>query len=79
MDVYTTECSLKLLKYNVDTPDFTLDKKTFAVIMKFQKDSKVGSYGVLDFTTQKLLNKQLDTLKQKQDAVYVKAVEVLAN
>lgn len=77
LDVYTAERILKLLKYNVDTPDFTLDKKTFAAIMKFQKDSKVGSYGVLDFTTQKLLNKKLDTLKQKQDAVYAKAVEVL--
>jgi len=77
MDVFYAESVLKLLKYNVDTPDFTLDKKTFAAIKKFQKDSKVYSYGVLDFCTQKLLNKQLNTLKQKQDSVYAVAVGLL--
>ena len=77
MDVYYAECILKLLKYNVDTPDFTLDKKTFVAIKKFQLDSKVGSYGVLDYTTQKLLNKKLDMLKQKLDPVYAKAVGAL--
>jgi carboxyl-terminal processing protease len=77
MDVYYAECILKYLKYSIDAPDYTLDAKTVAAIKKFQKDSKVGSYGVLDFTTQKLLNVKLDTLKQKQDAVYAKAVEVL--
>lgn len=77
MDVYSAECVLKLLKYNVDTPDFIMDKKTFAAIKKFQKDSKVYSYGVLDFCTQKLLNKKLATLKQTKDAVYAKAVESL--
>jgi carboxyl-terminal processing protease len=77
VDVFNTECILKLLKYDVGTPDFTLDKKTFAAIKKFQKNSKVYSYGVLDFTTQKLLNKQLDKLKQTQDKVYAKAVELL--
>lgn len=77
MDVQYAECILKLLKYDVDTPDVTFDKKTFAAIKKFQKDNKVYSYGVLDFTTQKLLNKHLDTLKQTQDAAYAKAAEVL--
>ncbi|HEY5585946.1 MAG TPA: S41 family peptidase [Ruminiclostridium sp.] len=73
-DVYYAECILKLLKYNVDTPDLTLDKKTFAAIKKFQVDNKVSSYGVLDYTTQKLLNKKLDTLKQTIDPVYAKAI-----
>lgn len=77
MDVYTAECILKLLKYDVDTPDLTLDKKTFAAIKKFQKDSKVGSYGDLDFTTQRLLNNKLAELKQTDDAVYAKAIEEL--
>jgi len=77
MDVLYAECILKLLKYDVDTPDFTLDKKTFAAIKKFQKDSKVYSYGVLDYTTQKLLNDKLAALKQTQDAEYAKAVELL--
>ncbi len=74
MDVYYAECILKLLKYNVDTPDYTMDKKTFAAIKKFQKDNKIYSYGVIDFYTQKLLNEKLETLKQTKDAVYAKAV-----
>ncbi len=77
MDVLYAESVLKLLKYNVDEPDFTLDQKTFAAIKKFQKDSKVYSYGVLDFTTQKLLNEKLSDLKQTQDPVYVKAVSLI--
>lgn len=74
MDVYYAECILKLLKYDIDTPDYTLDKKTLSAIEKFQKDNKIYSYGVIDFSTQKLLNEKLDALKQTMDAVYAKAV-----
>ncbi len=77
MDVFYAECILKLLKYDVDTPDYTLDNKTFLAIKKFQKDSKVFSYGILDFTTQRLLNEKLVKIKQTEDMVYVKAVEAL--
>jgi carboxyl-terminal processing protease len=78
-DVFSAECILKLLKYDVDTPDNILDKRTVAAITKFQKDNKVYGYGVLDYCTQNLLNEKLDKLKETQDAVYVKAVEVLKN
>lgn len=77
MDVLYAEWILKFLKYDVDEPDFKLDQKTFAAIKKFQKDSKVYSYGVLDYTTQKLLNAKLSELKQTQDPVYVKAVSLV--
>lgn len=77
MDVYRAENILKLLNYDVDKPDYTLDSKTFAAIKKFQKDNKIYSYGVLDFSTQSLLNEKLSALKQSEDAVYAKAVEEL--
>lgn len=76
-DVYIAECILKLMKYDVDTPDNILDKKTVAAITKFQKDNKVFAYGVLDYCTQKLLNQKLEKLKETQDTVYLKAVEML--
>lgn len=76
-DVLSAECILKLLKYNVDTPDYTLDKKTFEAIKKFQKDNHLYSSGILDFTTQKLLNQQLAVLKQTKDTVYAKAADSL--
>jgi carboxyl-terminal processing protease len=74
-DVLTAECILKLLNYNVDTPDYTLDKKTFEAIKKFQRDNHLYSYGVLDLATQKLLNQKLSVLKQFDDMVYAKAAE----
>lgn len=77
-DVYSAECILRLLKYNVDKPDTTLDKKTFEAIKKFQKDNKVYSYGVLDYCTQKILNNKLDQLLETQDAVYLEAVKYLS-
>lgn len=79
LDVLNAECILKLLNYDVDAPDMTLDQKTFQAIKKFQKDQKVYSYGVLDFTTQKLLNLELKKLQETSDAVYVKAVQELQN
>ncbi len=76
-DVFYAECVLKLLQYNVDKPDNTLDKKTFEAIKKFQKDNKVYSYGVLDFCTQKLLSEKLASLKVSKDTAYAKAVQLL--
>ncbi len=76
-DVYIAEKILKLSGYDVDTPDMKLDKKTFKAIAKFQKDQKMHSYGVLDFTTQKALNKMLNKLIFEMDKQYMKAVEEL--
>ncbi len=79
LDVFNAECILKLLGYDVDTPDLTFDNKTFNALKKFQKDSNLYSYGTLDFSTQKVLNNKLSELKQTNDAVYAKAVKELQN
>lgn len=76
-DVLYAEAILKLLGYNVDTPDMDLDQKTVAAIAKFQKDNKLYSYGVLDFSTQKLLNSKLAEIKQSKDPVYNMAAKLL--
>lgn len=76
-DVYNAEKILKLLGYDVDTPDIRLDQKTFDAIRKFQAENKLYPCGVLDFTTQNLLNAKLDELVGKLDKQYATAVEVL--
>ncbi len=73
-DVLNAECALKLLKYDIGTPDYILDVKSVEAIKKFQKSNKLSSSGNLDFATQKLLNNKINEIKQKQDAVYTKAV-----
>ncbi|EPR13738.1 S41 family peptidase [Ruminiclostridium papyrosolvens] len=76
-DVLNAECALKLLKYNIGTPDYILDAKSVEAIKKFQKSNKLSSSGILDFTTQRLLNTKMSEIKQKQDAVYSRAVSEL--
>ena len=76
-DVLNAEKILKMLGYDVDTPDFKLDRKTYDAIWKFRVDSGLWAGGVLDFTTQKKLNEALDGLIMKIDKQYAKAVEVL--
>ncbi len=76
-DVYNAEKILKVLGYDVDAPDMTLDQKTFKAVAQFQKDVKLYSYGVLDFTTQKALNDALNGILLKYDKQYAKALEVL--
>lgn len=77
VDVYNAEKILKVSGYDVDLPDNRLDCKTFNAIAKFQQDSGLFPYGVLDFTTQEALNNKLNGLIPGIDKQYAKAVEVL--
>jgi carboxyl-terminal processing protease len=77
VDVYNAEKILKISGYDVDAPDMKLDAKTFNALKKFQKDSKLYPYGILDFGTQKALNKKLDALILTIDKQYAKALEIL--
>jgi carboxyl-terminal processing protease len=78
VDVYNAEKILKILGYDVDTPDMKLDKKTFDAIWKFRVDNKLYPGGVLDFTTQGKLNSKLDDMLFELDKQYAKAVECLS-
>jgi len=77
IDIYYAEKILKALGYDVDTPDTFLDEKTYQAISKFRTDKKLYPGGVLDFTTQKALNAEIENLILKYDRQYAKAVEVL--
>ncbi|MCX7748642.1 MAG: S41 family peptidase [Clostridia bacterium] len=76
-DVYNAEKILKSLGYDVGTPDMKYDDKTLYQVARFQKDNKLFPYGVLDLTTQKLLNEKLDKLVAEKDKQYAKALELL--
>jgi carboxyl-terminal processing protease len=77
LDVYNAEKILKLIGYDVDTPDLKLDNKTFAAIQKFQAEHGLGAYGVLDYTTQQALNQQYYKVLPEIDQQYGKALEIL--
>lgn len=77
IDVYNAEKILKVLGYDVDEPDTVLDEKTFKAIWKFRTDKGFYPGGVLDFTTQKALNDELDRVILSYDKQYAKAVEIL--
>jgi len=77
-DVYNAEKILRILGYDVDTPDLKLDEKTCEAISKFRTDNGLYPGGTLDFATQKALNSKLEEKILELDKQYLKAVEVLS-
>ncbi|HHV97316.1 MAG TPA: S41 family peptidase [Clostridiaceae bacterium] len=77
LDVYNAEKILKLLGYDIGTPDTYLDEKTYSQISKFRTDRGFYAGGVLDFTTQKALNEAYEFLRILYDKQYAKALEIL--
>jgi carboxyl-terminal processing protease len=76
-DILNAESILSLLGYEVDTPNTIYDKKSFEAMKKFQKDKKLYPYGVLDLSTQKVLNSSLESLVKKIDNQLAKGIEYL--
>jgi len=76
-DVYNAEKILRVSGYDVDMPDMVLDQKTFAALKKFQQDHGMASYGVLDFSTQDVLNQQYYKLLPEIDRQYARALEII--
>ena len=76
-EVETAENILLLAGYEIDEPDTFLDERTYEAIKKFQADKGLYPYGVLDFSTQKELNRTLNSLQVEHDPVYARAVEWL--
>ncbi len=77
IDVYNAEKILRVSNYDVDMPDMTLDVKTFAAIKKFQQDRGLGTYGVLDYSTQDALNQQYYKVLPEIDRQYARALEIV--
>jgi carboxyl-terminal processing protease len=76
-DVENAEKILKALGYDVDTPDTLLDNKTYKAIRKFQNDEGLYPNGILDSSTQDVLNGKINSLLWQCDLQYLKAVELL--
>lgn len=77
LDVFNAERILKICGYDIDSPDTKLDEKTVSAIKKLQTSAAVYASGNLDFTTQQILNSNLDYLRVSIDKQYAKAVELL--
>lgn len=56
LNVYGAQQRLALIGYNVETTG-SMDAKTVSAVSKFQKDSGLSPYGVLDYTTMSRLDK----------------------
>ena len=77
LDVYNAERILKILGYDIGSPGMEMDERTFEAIKRFQNDSGLFPYGVLDFATQKALNGKLNKLILQIDKQYARALEIL--
>lgn len=76
-DVLNAQKILKVLGYEIDIADGIIDDMTFAAISEYRTDKSFWPGGVLDFTTQKALNEDLETLLKLNDKQYAKALEIL--
>jgi carboxyl-terminal processing protease len=77
IEVYNIEKLLILLGYDVDSPDYVYDIKTFEAVKKFQGDVELYPYGVCDFTTQGALNKALVDKIIEIDSQFREAINTL--
>lgn len=77
VDVYNAKKILKILDYSIDKLDSYLDEKTESEISRFRIDQGFFPGGVLDFTTQKALNKEYERILYEYDKQYAKALELL--
>jgi len=79
IDVYNAKKMLVLGGYEVGNMDAVMDEVTFKSVAKFQKDSGLYPYGVLDFSTQEALNAKFQKIIPAPDLQYYKAVEILSS
>lgn len=76
-EIFKVKAMMKILGYDIDKIDYNLDQKTFYEIAKFQKDNDLFPYGVLDFSTQNMLNLVYEEDYLKKDRQLNKAFEIL--
>lgn len=76
-DVLAIEERLSVLGYNVGTVDGVFDKMTHQATINFQADAKLHPYGVMDFTTQSVLEDIMNDLEEEVDNQLEKALKYL--
>ena len=76
-DVRAIEERLSALGYFKGEADDTFDENTKTATEKFQNDTGLFVYGVMDYTTQSVLNEKIDSLEVEVDRQFNKAYEML--
>ncbi len=79
VDVYYAEMLLKVIGYDVQTPDNTLDIDTAAALRAYQKDTGLPVTAILDKQTRTALNNELHKVLLQYDKQYSTAVDLLNN
>lgn len=75
-DVLAMEQRLSIMGYSVGVPDKVFDEDTFYSVKKYQEDSGLYPYGVLDITTQLSIHSFLQTKEIVIDKALEKAIEI---
>lgn len=76
-DVRAIEERLSLLGYFSGEADDCFDEKTHAATERFQEETGLFVYGVMDYTTQNALNDQMALLEIEVDKQYETAMNML--
>lgn len=76
-DVRAIEERLSVLGYFPGDVDDTFDSLTAKATEKFQADTGLFPYGVMDYTTQNMLNDKIAELEVEEDRQFDKAYDVL--
>jgi len=76
-DVRAIEERLSALGYFKGEADDVFDENTKTATEKFQSDTGLFVYGVMDYTTQSVLNEKIDSLEVPVDRQFNKAYEML--
>ena len=76
-DIISVKSMLKFLGYDIKDESDVYDNYTFEQVKKFQFDNNLGSYGGIDYTTQRTLNKAALEKSNEKDIQLEKAIEVI--
>lgn len=76
-DVYAIEERLALLGYATGTVDGVFDQATHQATINFQADAELHPYGVMDYTTQSVLEDIIAQVEEEVDNQLEKAFEYL--
>lgn len=77
-DVLAIEERLEALGYAVGEVDGVFDKMTHQATLNFQANTGLYPYGVMDYTTQSVLNDEIEDLEIELDTQLEKALEILS-
>lgn len=76
-DILAIEERLSVLGFSVGAVDGVFDKLTYQATLNFQAATGLHPYGVMDYTTQSMLEDKVEDLQEEVDRQLEKAIEFL--